>query len=616
LKQERSPNRASRSAALREEALRAQPRYTRHIDYTNLSYGEFEFRVRAVDRDLNVSAPASITLIVRRDCAQMAMVGGFGCAVAGGLVAAGFAVKHRRERNRALVERNRSLEQAKEAAESASQAKSLFLANMSHEIRTPMNAILGYSQILERIPDLPPDQRAAVETIARSGDHLLAMINDVLDLSKIEAGRVELRVEEFDLDALVADLGAMFRFRCQQKGLAWRVETMDGIVRRVRGDQGKLRQILINLLNNAVKFTVKGEVVLRVESEEWRVKNEQEAGDREREPVGEPECRAFVFDVRDTGPGIAVEAQTHLFEPFQQVQHGQRTEGTGLGLAISRRYAQLMGGGVEFESQSGQGSRFRCTVPLVPVLREAGRATLPAGTRVRRLADGVRVRALVVDDIRENRDVLERMLTGLGCEVRTAEDGRTAVELACSDPPDIVFLDIRMPGMDGLQAAQEVRRRLGEGKSPAGGAAPRLVALSASALAHEQKRYLEAGFDDFVPKPFRLDRLCEGLARLPHVRFEYETAASRESTAPEGLLPAEFRLPRALCAQLQQAAKLYRTTELKQRIAEVEALGQVAAPLAARLAVLNRAGKMQAILELLAPLEPRGEEPPPPSSQG
>ncbi len=170
--------------------------------------------------------------------------------------------------------------------------------------------------------------------------------------------------------------------------------------------------------------------------------------------------------------------------------------------------------------------------------------------------------------------------------------------------------------MDGLQAAQEMRRRLGEGKPPAGGAAPRLVALSASALAHEQRRYLEAGFDDFVPKPFRLDRLCESLARLPGVRFEYETAAPRESGAAEGLVLADFRLPQALWSQLQQAARLYRTTELKQRIAEVEALGQVAAPLAARLAVLNRAGKMQAILELLAPLEPRGAEPAAPSNEG
>jgi len=613
--------------ATRAYSARAQTVYTRQIEYTNLSYGEFEFRVRAVDRDLNVSAPASIKLIVDRDYAQMAMVGGFGCAVAGGLVAAGFAVKHRRERNRALVERNRSLEQAREsaeaarrAAESASQAKSLFLANMSHEIRTPMNAILGYSQILERTPDLPPHQRAAVETIARSGDHLLAMINDVLDLSKIEAGRVELHVDEFDLNALLADLAAMFKFRCQQKGLAWRVEAMDGDMRWVRGDQGKLRQILINLLNNAVKFTVTGEVVLRVESAECGVQSEQEAGDggpeAGRESGGEPQRRAFVFEVRDTGPGIAVEAQTQLFEPFQQVQQGQRTEGTGLGLAISKRYAQLMGGTIEVESTPGQGSRFRCVVPLVPVLQDAGRATLPSETRVRRLADGVRVKALVVDDIRENRDVLERMLTGLGCEVRTAEDGLSAVELARTDAPDIVFLDIRMPGMDGLQAAQEMRRRLGAGKSPAGSAAPRLVALSASALAHEQKRYLEAGFDDFVPKPFRLDRLCDSLARLPGVRFEYESAPSRESAAPEGLVPADFRLPRALCSRLQQAARLYRTTELKQRIAEVEALGQVAAPLAARLVVLNRAGKMQAILELLAPLEPRGEEPAAPSDRG
>jgi CheY-like chemotaxis protein len=286
---------------------------------------------------------------------------------------------------------------------------------------------------------LPPFQRDALATISSSGNHLLSLINDVLDFSKIEAGWMELQPANFDLVALVRELTAMFQHRCEEKRLGLRIEGLAGETRRlVNGDAGKLRQVLINLMGNAVKFTHEGHVVLRLR---W---------------IDALRCR---FEVTDTGSGILPAAQAQVMEPFFQAAphaHG----GTGLGLAIARRQVELMGGALSFESQTGAGSTFFFTVPLPEVTEPKTMHAASQRREVEHLKNGCRVHALIVDDIPENRDVLFTMLSRIGCDVRAAENGRQALASVDTHRPDIIFLDVRLPEMDGLEVARCVLDRV------------------------------------------------------------------------------------------------------------------------------------------------------------
>jgi signal transduction histidine kinase/DNA-binding response OmpR family regulator len=470
-------------------------------------------------------------------------------------------------------------EEAQHAAESANRAKSTFLANMSHEIRTPLNAILGYAQILQRKGDLPTDVKAAVETIEDSGNHLLRLINDVLDVSRIETGRLELQETDFNLIALIDGLANMFQPRCEQKGLVCSVEfptTKTPLL--VYGDENRLRQILINLLSNALKFTECGEVKLR---------------------ISETSPEHFTFEVIDTGVGIPSEEQSIVFSPFSRGKNDtrDRKEGAGLGLAIAARLVELMGGELYVESppqfgeeiKAEKGSRFFFTLNL-PTAEEASRTVaLSQGSSKgapARLADGYRVKALVADDNKENRDVLSQMLEDIGVEVITADNGQQAVEATLADKPAIVFMDIWMPILDGLEAMQQILLACEDNH-------PKLVAVSASVFEHEKQRYFDCGFEDFIPKPVDAEQLYECLARLLHVEYEYD----------DDNLPAidfsKIVLPEALFLRLKQAAESGEVMALRESLAEVRQVSVDGRLLAEQLHQLSRKFDMEGILDIL-----------------
>jgi signal transduction histidine kinase/CheY-like chemotaxis protein len=470
----------------------------------------------------------------------------------------------------ALEEQVERAEQARREADQANRAKSQFLANMSHEIRTPMNAVLGYAQILQRDASLSADQHESVNAIARSGDHLLGLINDVLDLSKIEAGHKELRAVDFDLQHFLSGLATMFELRCHQQGLIWR---MEGETTRpqVHGDEGKLRQVLINLLGNAVKFTDAG----------WIGLNLEERGDDR-----------YRFEVGDSGPGIAPEYQQSIFEPLEQGAAGATKGGTGLGLAIAASFVEMMGGRIELESALGQGARF--SFELVLPQGEVSQAASAAMdfARVRHLAPRQQVRALVVDDVEENRAVLERMLTTIGVEVELAVGGWEAIEAVRRQMPHVIFMDIRMPGMSGIEALRRIEAEFG-------GATCKIVGVSASALAHQRQEYLAAGFADYIDKPYRAARIYAVLADLLGVVFEYEEGDAEERTVDEVFDFATVVLPEVLYANLVKATARHNLSQLDRELAALEELGTSERRLAKYLRELAREFNMKTISQVL-----------------
>ncbi|WP_437624289.1 protein kinase domain-containing protein [Sorangium sp. So ce1151] len=426
-----------------------------------------------------------------------------------------------------VEERTAELKAAKEAADAASRAKSDFLASMSHELRTPLNGILGYAQILERLEGLSPRHLRAVQIIQSSGEHLMTLINDVLDLAKIEAGKLTLSPDEVHFPSFVQAVLGICQVRAEAKGLAFLFEQEGAALGTVIADQKRLMQVLLNLLGNAIKFTERGRVVLRVAA------SEAPGGPL----AGAP--RPVRFRVEDTGPGIAPEHLERIFEPFEQVPTGGApVEGTGLGLAITRRIVDHMGGTLRVESQPGVGSVFEVEVPLADA-RAAPAASAPATQAAGRWARvtgyaGPRRAVLVVDDQAENRAVLRDMLAPLGFVVVEASGGGEALALASARRPDLVVMDLAMPELDGIETTRRLRRLPGLASVP-------VIASSASASEGDRARGAGVGCTDFLPKPVQLGALLEQLEDyldLAWTRAEPPPRAAAPAPAAPGALPA------------------------------------------------------------------------------
>jgi PAS domain S-box-containing protein len=475
------------------------------------------------------------------------------------------------------------LQKAMEAAKVANQAKSQFLSHMSHELRSPLNVILGFTQLMLRNTDLSGQQQTYIDTINRSGEHLLALINDVLEMSKIEAGRIALNENDLDLYALLEGLRSMFFYKAESKGLQLWIDWDVSLPQYIRCDESKLRQVLINLLGNAVKFTQTGSVVLRTGVSLAGIK---ETARRELLPPPTPQLRpiSLSFEVEDTGPGILPTELDRLFEPFLQTEAGRQSqEGTGLGLSISRRFAQIMGGEISVESRVDVGSCFRFAIP---VHQSESVQNTPQDRKVIGLEPGQPIyRILAVEDKLENRQFLVELLQSIGFEVREAANGQEAIALCQSWSPHFIWMDLRMPVLDGYEATKQIKATTNP--------APTIIALTGSAFEEDRAYAVSCGCDDFIRKPVQAAVVFAKMAEYLGIRYLYTEESPTETTGQKAalqnqtvslhafsqnahspaLVPSDLRvMPSVWIEQLRQAAMRVNSKLLTDAISEIPTL--------------------------------------------
>ncbi|MFH2075096.1 MAG: response regulator [Pseudomonadota bacterium] len=430
-----------------------------------------------------------------------------------------------------VQQRTAELLLARDAAEAANKAKSVFLANMSHELRTPLNAVLGFAQLMRGAPDVSLQQVESLDIISHSGEHLLNLINDVLDISKIESGRVVLEQTPMDLHQLMQEMKSLMYARAKDRGLSFILKQSPDLPHYINFDQGKLRQVLINLIGNAVKYTETGGVILR-------------GGIVEQESAGRVRLE---FEVEDTGPGIREEDRERIFSPFVQLGEQPPTEvRTGLGLTICKQFVKLMGGTITVGGEHGKGSVFHFEVP-VEVLPTAVIPAEPRRDRIIGLTEGQpRYRILIAEDQPENRLLLYRLLEPFGFELREAANGEEVIALFEECRPHLIFLDIRMPVMDGLEATRRI-------KATDAGAHTKIIAVTAHALAEERREILSAGCDDLIRKPYKYEDIIDALTKYLGVHFSYAQEQAASAVPVHLETAALARIPRELLNDLEQA---------------------------------------------------------------
>jgi len=477
------------------------------------------------------------------------------------------------ERTQQLQEKNIDLQKAEELAKAANSAKSEFLANMSHELRTPLNGILGYTQILKRQKNLADQQKDGLNVISQCGEHLLTLINDILDLSKIEARKMEIHLSNFHFSQFLEGLAEICNIRAEQKGISLIYEPITQLPIAVQGDEKRLRQVLINLLGNAIKFTEKGGVAFKVGYQDGKIR----------------------FQVEDTGVGMALEQLQDIFLPFHQVGEANlKVEGTGLGLAISRQLVQMMGGEIKVKSTLGQGSIFWFDLDL-PEVSEWATNSAQANAHTIVGFKGRKRKILIADDKWQNRSIMTGMLQPLGFEILEATEGQDCLNKAVEFKPDCILMDLMMPVMSGLEATRRIRKSPGQTNLV-------VIATSASVFDFDRQQSAEVGCNDFIPKPIRIEEFLEKLRTHLGLEWIYEENLE-ETTKAEGenkSLSSEIVAPPdEEIAVLFDLAMMGDLRGIAERAAKLEQLNEQWVPFASHLRQLAKGFEEQQILEFI-----------------